>query len=111
MARRIQLSVIVARQGPVGSRRDHCDLAGSGEWLEDPLIGVERFVGDQRIGRHHGQQVIGPDQIVCLTAGQEEADRVAQCVDQGVDLGTQSTARAPDCLVLTRFFWAPALCW
>jgi len=77
MARRIKLAVIVARRGPVGSWRDHCDLAGSGQWLEDAFIGVECFVGDQRIGRYRGQQVIGPDQIVCLAAAQEEADRVA----------------------------------
>jgi hypothetical protein len=48
---------------------------------------------------------------VCLAAGQEEVDRVAQRVDQGVDLGAQSAARASDRLVLTSFFWAPALCW
>jgi hypothetical protein len=54
--------------------------------------------------------VVGPDQVVCFAAGQEEADRVAQRIDQGVDLGAQSAARAPDRLVLTSFFWAPALC-
>ena len=49
-------------------------------------------------------------QVVRLAAGQEEANRVAQRVDQGMDLGAQSAARAPDRLVLTSFFWAPALC-
>src|ERR1700722_10297609 len=39
-----------------------------------------------------------------------EADRVPQGIDQGMDLGAQSTARAPDRLVAI-FFWAPALCW
>jgi hypothetical protein len=47
---------------------------------------------DQRIGLHRRQQVVGPDQVVCLAAGQEEADRVAQRVDQGVYLGAQSAA-------------------
>ena len=74
-------------------------------------IGVERLVGDQRIGLHRRQQLVGPDQVVCLAAGQEEADRVAQRVDQGVDLGAQSAARSPDRLVLAGFFSAPALCW
>ena len=50
------------------------------------------------------------DQVVCLAAGQEEANRVAQRVDQGMDLGAQSAARVPDRLVLTSFFCAPALC-
>jgi hypothetical protein len=36
--------------------------------------------------------MVGADQVVCLAAGQEEADRVARRVDQGVDLGAQSTA-------------------
>jgi hypothetical protein len=47
---------------------------------------------------------------VSLTAGQEEADRIAERIDHGVDLGAQSTARAPDCLVFAGFFFAPALC-
>ena len=54
--------------------------------------------------------MVSPDQVVCLAAGQEETDRVAQCVDQGMNLGAQSAARVPDRLVLAVFFWAPALC-
>jgi hypothetical protein len=54
--------------------------------------------------------MVRPLQVVCLAAGQEEADRVAQRVNQGVDLGAQSAARAADRLVLAGFFWAPALC-
>src|ERR1700756_2024214 len=111
MARAIKLSVVVARRGPVGSRRDHHGLTSGRQRLKYASIGVERLVGDQRIGLHRGQQVVRPHQVVCLAAGQEEADRVAQCVDQGVDLGAQSTARAADRLVLAGFFWAPALCW
>src|ERR1700741_3734481 len=111
MARGIKLSVVVARQGPVGSWRDHRDLASDRQRLKHARIGVERLVSDQRIGLHRGQQVVGPDQVVCLAAGQEEADRVAQRVDQRVDLGAQSAARAPDRLVLASFFSAPALCW
>jgi hypothetical protein len=45
-----------------------------------------------------------------LAAGEEEVDRVAEGVDQGVDLGAQSTPRAADGLVFADFFWAPALC-
>ena len=110
MARRLKLSVIVAQQGPVVPWRDYRGLTRGRQRLEDACVGVERLVGDQRIGLHRGQQVVGPDQVVCLAAGQEEADRVAQRIDQGVDLGAQSAARAPDRLVLTSFFWAPALC-
>ena len=54
--------------------------------------------------------MVGADQVVCLAPGQEEADRVAKRIDEGMDLGAQSAARAPDRLVLAGFFLAPALC-
>ena len=92
MARHIKLSVIVARRGPVGSRRDHRGLARLRQRLKYARIGVERLVADQCIGLHRGQQVVGPDQVVCLAAGQEEADRIAQRVDQRMYLGAQSAA-------------------
>ena len=57
-----------------------------------------------------GQEVVGTDQVVRLAAGQMEADRIAERIDQSMDLGAQSAARAPDRLVLAGFFWAPALC-
>ena len=85
-------------------------LAGGGERLENPFVGIEALVGDQQVGLHTGQQVIGPGEIVRLAAGKVEARRVAESVDQGVDLGTQSATRAPDRLVRAVFFLAPALC-
>ena len=96
MARAIKLPVIVARRGSVGR--------SGRRWLEDPFIGVERLVGDQRISRHGGQQVVRTQEVVCLAAGQEQADRVAQRVGQGMDLGARPAARAPDRLVLAGFF-------
>ena len=42
-----------------------------------------------------------PDQVVCLAAGQEEAGRVAQRVDQGVDLGVSLLRKS---LILARIF-------
>jgi hypothetical protein len=54
--------------------------------------------------------VVCSDKVVCLAAGQEEAERIAERIDQCMDLGTQSAARSPDRLVLAGFFLAPALC-
>jgi hypothetical protein len=54
--------------------------------------------------------VVCSHEVVRFAAGQEEAERVAERVDQCMDLGTQSAARAPDRLVLAGFFFAPALC-
>ena len=48
--------------------------------------------------------MVGADEIMRLSAGQEEVDRVAECVDQGVDFGAQSSARSPDRLVFAGFF-------
>ena len=89
---------------------DDGGLIGCGQRFDDPLVGIECLVGDQHVSLHIRQQVVTADQIVSLAAGQVEADRVAKDIDQCVDLGAQSAARAPDCLVLTGFFWAPALC-
>jgi hypothetical protein len=54
--------------------------------------------------------VVCSHEVVCLAAGQEKAERIAERIDQCMDLGAQSAARAPDRLVLAGFFWAPALC-
>ena len=105
-----EIAVIVSADFAVGLGRDYRRLTGRGQWHNDPFVGVEGFVGDQNIGLHGWQKVIGAEQIMRLTAGQEEADWIAQGIDQGVDLGAQSTARAADRLVRAGFFWAPALC-
>jgi hypothetical protein len=54
--------------------------------------------------------MVGADQVMGLTASQEEADRVAQSINQSMDLGTQPAARSSDRLVFAVFFFAPALC-
>src|SRR6266403_5519188 len=48
---------------------------------------------------------------MCLPWRQEEGKRIAQGIDQRMDFGAQSAFAAPDRLVFTLFFWAPALCW
>ena len=84
--------VVVARQSPVCLGRDHRGFAGRSQRRDDPLVGIERFVGDQRVGLHRGQEVVGADQIMRLSAGQGEVDRVAERIDQGVDFGAQPPA-------------------
>jgi hypothetical protein len=106
----IKLSVIVAQRGSVGPGRDYGGLASRSQRLEDASVGVERFVGDQHIRLHRRQEVICCHEVVRFAAGQEEAERIAERIDRCMDLGAQSAARAPDCLVVAGFFWAPALC-
>ena len=103
-----EVSVIVAANLPVCLGRDDRGLAGGGQWGEDTFISIEGLVGDDGIGLHGWQEVIGAEQIVRLTSGQKEADRIAKGIDQGVDLGAQSAARTADRLVLADFMGWPA---
>jgi hypothetical protein len=48
---------------------------------------------------------------VRLPRREGEAGRVAERVDQGVDLGAQTALAAPDRLARAAFLIAPALCW
>ncbi len=54
--------------------------------------------------------MVGAHEIVGLTAGVMEADRVTNGIDQSMDLGAQPAAGAADGLVFAVFFLAPALC-
>jgi hypothetical protein len=106
----VEVSIVAAVNPTVVPGRDDHGLAGSDEWIDDPVVGVERLVSDQGLGLQRWQELIGPRQIMRPTAGQAEPDRVAQRIDQGMDLGAQPAPRATDRLVLAGFFWAPALC-
>ena len=49
------------------------------------------------------QQRISPGQIVRLSWRQQQAQRIAERVDQRMDLGAQTAAAAAQCLVLSFF--------
>ena len=92
------------------ARWDDGCLAGLGQRFEHPLVGIEGFVGDERLGLKLREQGIGSGQIVLLTAGQMKADRIAERIHQGMDLGGQPALAAPDRLVWPSFLGAPAAC-
>ncbi len=91
-------------------RWDDGRLASLGQRFDHSLVGIERLVGDERLGLKLGQQGIGSGQIMLLTAGQMKADRIAQRIHQRVDLGREPALAAPDRLVLASFLGAPAEC-
>ena len=91
-------------------RWDHGRLAGLGQRFEHPLVGIERLVGNERLGLKLRQQGIGSGQIVLLTAGEMKAGRIAERIDGGVDLGGQPALAAADGLILAQFLGAPAAC-
>ena len=55
-------------------------------------------------------EIYGAFQIMGLPRRQEEVQRIAQRIDQGMDFRAQSAFAAPDRLVFAVFFCAPALC-
>src|SRR4051812_7640050 len=107
----VQLLVVAARVPAVGLGRAHGRLAGLRERPEHALPGVERLVGDQSVRGQARQQRVGALEVVRLPGREGEPGRVAERVDQGVDLGAQAAPAAPDGLVAAPFLVAPALCW
>ena len=91
-------------------RWDHGRLAGLGQRFEHPLIRIEGFVGNERLGLKLRQQGLGSSQVMLLTTGQMKADRIAQRIHQRVDFGGQPALAAADGLVGPGFLGAPAAC-
>ena len=92
------------------ARGDDGRLASLGQRLEHALVGIERFVGNQRLGLKLRQQGIGSSQVVLLTAGEMKASRIAERIHERVDLGRQPTLAAADGLIIAGFLGAPAAC-
>src|SRR5262249_55165368 len=67
------------------------------------------FVGDQDRGGHLRQQRIGAGEIMGLSRGQQEAQRIAERVDQSMDFGAQSALATANCLIIV-FFWVRRRC-
>ena len=111
MARLVQFFVEGAGHFAIALGRDHRVFPGRTKRFDHALVGIKGLVCQQRIGLHLRQQRVGPLQIMRLTRGQEETERIAQGIHQGMDFGAQSPLAAPDRLVFAGFFWAPALCW
>ena len=76
----------------------------------DERVGVISLVGDQSLGPEAFEQRLGLRDVGGLPRRQRQRDRVAERIDDSMDLGRQAAARAADGLVLAVFFWAPALC-
>src|SRR3954466_4889650 len=103
----VEVFVKGARRLAAFARWDDRRLAGVSQRLEHPLVGIEGFVGNERLGLKRGQQGIGSGQIVLLTAGEMKAGRIAERIDGGVDLGAQPSARASKGLILSPFYALP----
>ena len=90
-------------------RRDNGGFSGPRQWLEDAIVGIIGFVGDQDLGGHLRQQRIGAGEIMSLSRGQQEAQRIEERVDQSMDFGAQSALATADLLIVVFFGCAGAV--
>ena len=107
----VEFFIILTRRRAVALRRDDGDLIGGGKRFDHAGIGIERLVGDHDVGDDQRQKRVSTRQVMRLSRGEQEPDRVAERVDQRVDLRAQPAFAAPDRFVCAVFFGAPALCW
>ena len=105
----IEREIATARRLAVGSWRNHRRDVAPSERI-DKWVSVEGLVAKHRPRIDGVEQRLRASQIVGLSGREHHFDGVAERIDQNMDFGGQSAARAADRL-LAVFFRAPALCW
>src|SRR6516165_11300904 len=103
MALFVEFAIKIARRQAVWSRRDYGGFASGRQPVEDSASGIEGTICDQQVGGHMRQQRISRGQVVRLSRRQQQAQRIAERVDQRMDLGAQTAAAAAKGLVLNFF--------
>jgi hypothetical protein len=94
---------------PLAGRGDMGFGAGGSDQVEQ-AVGVIATIGHDVAASQAGQQIGRRLQVVGLAGGQHQADRQAVLIDDGIDLGAQSSTRAADGVIRAPFF-PPAACW
>jgi len=110
IARLIAMPIVVPKRLAIGPwRNDHFGLLRFD--VLDQGIGVITLVRDHRL-RARGLLEQGErlGDVGLLGAGERKAKGVAERIDDAVQLGGESAARAAQSLRAV-FFWAPAACW
>ena len=105
----VEREVASAAHLAVGLGRDHRRDAAHGQGFYK-AVGIVTLVGDKRLRLDFGEQRFGLRDVVDLSTGQADRQRIAERVDDRVDLGRQSAARSPDRFLAAVFLGAPALC-
>ena len=77
------------------------------QWFDHSRIGVVRLIRQQRLRLQPRQQRVRPGQIMDLTGGQDDLQRVAQSVGQNVEFAAQTAFASADGLIFAGFFWHP----
>lgn len=90
--------------------RDVCASAARGDQIDD-VAGVVAPVGDQGPGGLEAvDQGFDGGLVGGLTGREDDPQRQTILIDQGVDLGAQSSTRTADGVIRAPFF-PPAACW
>ena len=105
----VEREVAIARDLAIRFWRDD-RLDRPGFEAFDEGVGIVAFVAEEGFGLHFSREGLGLGDVVDLAAGEAERQRVAQGVDNHMDLGGQAAARAAYGLVEAPFLRAPALC-
>ena len=106
----ITMMVIVAWSSSIRARWNH-RFGRVGLNLLHQGITVIAFIGNDGLGiGRHGQQGVGLTHVGLFGARQGESDRVAQRINDAVNLGSETARRAAQSLRAV-FFLAPAACW
>ena len=101
--------VAIARDLAIRFWRDD-RLDGADFEVLNKAVGVVAFVAEEGLGLHFGREGLGLGDVVDLATGEAERQRVAESVDDHMDLGGRAAARAAYGLVDPPFLSAPALC-
>ena len=105
----IESKIGVARRDPIGLGWNDRHDASALERL-DQGIGVIGLVGQEGLRFDLFEQRRGLADIGGLSRRERQGDRIAERIDDGMDLRGQSASGSADGLVFAFFFWAPALC-
>ncbi len=92
------------------SARGNDGLGAGGFNRFDQGVAVVPLVGNNRSSWNGIDQCSTLRDVRFLTAGQDQAQRVAEGINADMDLGGQSASRAADRLIATVFLSAPAEC-
>ncbi len=109
VSRLVCTAVVLPGRDTVGARRDDRLRTGCFD-THDQSVGVVSFVGNQGGARHIGDQIVRTIDVGDLSRAQNHAQRFAQGVDGKVQLGRQTSTRAPQRL-RSYFFWVLRVIW
>ena len=81
----VEFFIVLTRLFPVGFWRNNGLDPLLFKNVQDTLVGIKGFVGEQRVGFQIGQESVRSLQIAGLTRCQPEVQGIAQSIDNGVD--------------------------